>query len=184
MTEKHQCEVTVIFIAGVSGAGKSTVAMRLAARLNVPFVEGDSLHPASNIAKMAAGKPLSDDDRWDWLRDVAAASIAAAKPKDGRVVVTCSSLKRSYRQYLSACVGNGRTIFVFLDLPREVAERRVRERRGHFMGADLIASQYETLELPQSDESWCTAVPCGDGNVEKVIDRIVDALNKMDQSIH
>ena len=128
---------------GVSGVGKSTVGSKLAAALGVPFVDGDDLHPPANKAKMAAGHPLSDEDRWPWLDAVEAWIDADAAACCGGVVA-CSALKRSYRDRLRR--GGANVWFLHLDAPHDVVERRMRERRGHQMPVSLLDSQEAALE--------------------------------------
>jgi carbohydrate kinase (thermoresistant glucokinase family) len=129
---------------GVSGSGKSTVGAELAARLGVPFVDGDALHPVANVAKMAAGIPLDDADRWPWL-DAVGARLA-----ESRVVVACSALRRSYRDRLRAAAPDVR--FVLLDGSRELLAARTGARLDHFMPPALLDSQLATLERPAPDE--------------------------------
>lgn len=140
--------ISVVVMMGVSGAGKSTLALALAQRLGWDFEEGDELHPAANVAKMAAGRPLSDADRRPWLEQVARwidAEIAAGR----RGVITCSALKRAYRDVLR----RPEVLFVYLAVPRAELERRMATRAGHFMPAALLDSQLAALEPPGEDES-------------------------------
>ena len=132
-----------VVVMGVSGSGKSTVGAALADALGVRFVDGDSLHPAANVAKMAAGIPLDDADRLPWL-DAIGTVLAA-----GRVVVACSALKRAYRDRLRAAAPA--LELVFLDGSRELIASRL-DRPGHFMPASLLDSQFATLERPGLDE--------------------------------
>lgn len=132
---------------GVSGCGKSTVGALLAARLGWQFKEGDELHPAANVAKMAAGHPLEDADRVPWLMEVAGwidEHLAAGRPG----IITCSALKRSYRDVLR----RDRVAFVFLAGTREQIAERLATRRGHFMPPSLLDSQFAALEPPGADE--------------------------------
>jgi gluconokinase len=138
-----------VVVMGVSGCGKSTVGEALAARLRWRYLEGDQLHPPENVARMAAGTPLTDADRAGWLAKIAAELSAAAARGEG-LVVTCSALKRSYRDVLRA--GDPALRFVFLHGPRELLEARLRERRGHYMPPSLLQSQLQTLEPPGDDE--------------------------------
>jgi len=132
---------------GVSGCGKSTVGTSLARELGVPFLEGDSLHPPANVEKMAAGRPLDDDDRRPWLDRVAAWLVG--NPQGG--VAACSALARRYRDRLRATAPG--TWFLELDVERDVVLRRVAGRRDHFMPASLVDSQLRTLEPLQPDEA-------------------------------
>ena len=134
-----------LVVMGVSGAGKSTVALELAARLGADFVEGDALHPAENVAKMLRGEPLGDADREPWLDALGA--LLAAMPQ---VVVTCSALRRAYRDRLRAAAPG--VVFVHVDVPRAVLEERLARRTGHYMPASLLASQLDTLEPLEADE--------------------------------
>ena len=138
----------VIVVMGVSGCGKSTVGRVLADRLGWVFQEGDDLHPASNVAKMRAGVPLTDEDRWPWL-DRVAGWIEGRLVAGESGVVACSALKRAYRERLSR---PGDVVFVHLEVDRNTLEERLAGRRGHYMPAALLASQLETLEEPGTDE--------------------------------
>ena len=138
--------VNPVVVMGVCGSGKSGLASLLAARWNVPFIEGDDLHSKNNRARMAAGTPLTDEDREPWL-DQIGATIASAQRTNGGAVATCSALKRVYRDRLRTAVGD-QLRFVFLDIPRRVLEQRMAERKGHFMPAALLDSQLGTLERP------------------------------------
>ena len=149
MTQSGRPPMTVLVVMGVSGSGKSTVADLLSARLGWPFMEGDSLHPEVNIAKMEAGQPLTDQDRWPWLDEVAAwIEGQHAAGEDG--IITCSALKRSYRDVLNRR-GEG-VVFVYLAGEKRTLEERMQARVGHFMPPGMLASQLETLEEPQPDE--------------------------------
>jgi gluconokinase len=143
MTERR------IVVMGVSGSGKSTVGRLLAERLDVPFVEGDELHPPRNVALMAAGTPLTDDDRAGWLQAIAA-RLQEAHAQGRGLVVACSALKRRYRDVLRS--GAPDTVFVLLHGDRKLLAERLQQRKGHYMPASLLQSQLETLEPPQADE--------------------------------
>ena len=139
-------------IMGITGSGKSTVGAMLARKLGVDFVEGDDYHPIENVQRMAAGIPLTDDDRASWLSALAA-RIREAHDAGTGLVVTCSALKRSYRDILRAAAPELR--FIFLNGQRLVISERLAERRGHFMPASLLDSQLSTLEEPAVDEgAW------------------------------
>lgn len=135
----------ILVVMGVSGAGKTTVARELAARLGWPFEEGDDLHPAANVAKMHAGIPLTDADRAPWLHAVAA-WIDAARAAGQPGIITCSALRRAYRAMVIGDRPNVRLVYLHGD-PALLADR-VSHRHGHFMPASLLASQLDTLEEP------------------------------------
>jgi gluconokinase len=143
----------VLVVMGVSGVGKSTVMARLADRLGWPSMEGDALHPPANVAKMAAGHPLTDDDRWPWLRAVAA-WIGAREASQEHGVITCSALTRRYRDVLRA--GHPSVRFVHLVVDAAVLHERVTRRRDHYMPASLLDSQLAALEPLAADEPGCT----------------------------
>lgn len=138
-----------MIVMGVSGCGKSSLGRLLAARLGAAFLEGDDFHPAANVAKMSAGVPLDDADRWPWLARLAGA--VRQRRRDGAAVAACSSLKRSYRDRLRTLIAEP-VCFVCLNPPRSVLEQRLRARPGHFMPPSLLDSQLRTLELPGPDE--------------------------------
>jgi gluconokinase len=153
-----------IVVMGVSGSGKSTVGQALAQRLHVPFVDADTLHPRSNIAKMAAGEPLDDDDRYPWLRRVG--DWLAGHGAGG--VASCSALKREYRDQLrSHCPP---VVFVYLRGSPELIAGRLAERSGHFMPAVLLRSQFDALEPLGADENGVTA------DITRDVDAIVDGV--------
>jgi len=139
----------IIVLMGVSGCGKSTIGGLLAGRLGWPLAEGDDLHPAENVAKMAAGHPLDDADRAPWLariRDWIDGRLATGESG----LVTCSALKRRYRDVLRGEQGD--VVFVYLHGTREQLLTRLTARQGHFMPAALLDSQLADLEPPEPDE--------------------------------
>ena len=138
-----------LVVMGVSGCGKSTVGRVLAQRLGLEFVEGDDLHPPRNVALMASGTPLTDEDRRDWLSSIAQ-RLRDAHAHHRGLVVSCSALKRSYRDQLRAGAPDVR--FVYLRGTPELIADRLRARSGHYMPASLLQSQFETLEAPTPDE--------------------------------
>jgi gluconokinase len=140
--------VALVFM-GVSGCGKSTVAAILAGRLGWPFEEGDALHPQSNVEKMAAGHPLTDEDRALWLEKVAR-WVEERLDAGENGVITCSALKRSYRDVINRR-GSG-IVFVYLAGSKETIAARLATRHGHFMPLNLLDSQFADLEEPAPDE--------------------------------
>src|SRR5262245_36428713 len=156
---------------GVSGAGKSTIGRHLAERLCWKFKEGDDLHPLENVAKMKNGQPLTDADRKPWLAAVAAA-IDHWRGCADRGVITCSALRRAYRRQIIGARGDVR--LVYLAGSRELIAKRLATRRGHFMPADLLDSQFATLEPPGPPENPITVDI--DRPVDEIIKRIVGVL--------
>jgi carbohydrate kinase (thermoresistant glucokinase family) len=151
MTDLRFARPPVLVLMGVAGSGKSTVGAALAGRLGWDLGEGDDLHPASNVAKMAAGHPLSDDDRWPWLARIRSwidEHVAAGAPG----IITCSALKRAYRDVLR----DEHVVFVHLAGSREQLAARLTARQGHFMPAALLDSQFADLEPPGADEQAIT----------------------------
>jgi carbohydrate kinase (thermoresistant glucokinase family) len=139
----------ILIVMGVSGSGKTTVATALAQHLGWPFKDGDELHPASNIAKMRTGHPLGDSDRWPWLEQIAA-WIDTWREAGASGVITCSALKRSYREFLTR--GRPEVRIVYLHGDMSLIAARIAARSGHFMPRDLLASQFAALEEPGPDE--------------------------------
>jgi carbohydrate kinase (thermoresistant glucokinase family) len=154
-----------LVVMGVSGAGKSTVGRRLAEHLGAAFVDSDDLHPAGNRAKITNNIPLTDTDRWPWLR-----SVHDVLQSDD-VVVACSALKRSYRDLLRQV---GDILFVFLEVPRECVEARVGARQGHFAGPGLVDSQFATLERPHLEPD--VIVIDASGGTETAVKECLDRL--------
>jgi ribose 5-phosphate isomerase A len=145
----HRGRPPILVIMGVSGVGKSSVAQELAARLGWPFEEGDALHPEANVAKMQAGIPLTDADRRPWLERIAA-WIDEQRAKKQPGIITCSALKRSYRQII---IGDRPEVrLIYLRGGRDLIAQRLARRSGHFMPASLLQSQFDVLEEPDSGE--------------------------------
>ncbi|MDT0143932.1 gluconokinase, GntK/IdnK-type [Microbacterium sp. PRC9] len=139
-----------VVVMGVAGAGKSTLAAALAARLGAEFIEADDLHSAEAMAQMAAGVPLTDDDRWPWLTRVA--TLVRDEGRTGPVVVACSALRRVYRDVLIRVSGLD-LAFVHVHGTDEELAARIGQRTGHFMPASMLASQLATLEPLASEEN-------------------------------
>jgi carbohydrate kinase (thermoresistant glucokinase family) len=162
---------TVLVAMGVSGAGKTTLGELLAKRLGWPFKEGDELHPPANVAKMKSGQPLDDADRAPWLQAIGAwidAWIAAGRSG----VISCSALKRAYRDSIDR--GRPQVRFVFIDLDETTIAERLKRRKGHYWPPELLHSQFEALEPPTPDEP--VIVVDGRTSREAQVDEVVAAL--------
>jgi carbohydrate kinase (thermoresistant glucokinase family) len=163
--------MTILVVMGVSGSGKTTIARGVAAAKGWTLVEGDSFHPPANVAKMAAGTPLTDADRWPWLHAIAAA-IDADRARGENAVVACSALRRAYRDIL---IGDRPDVrLVYLQGSRELIGERMRARQGHFMPPALLDSQFQTLEEPGRDENPIT-VGIG-GTPDEIVRAILERL--------
>ncbi|KQX77452.1 gluconokinase [Streptomyces sp. Root1310] len=164
----------VVVVMGVAGTGKTTIGPLLAARLGVPYAEGDDFHPQANIDKMSAGTPLDDDDRRPWLDAIGGWADARAGLGG---VVSCSALKRSYRDRLRATAPG--VVFVHLAGDRALIEDRMAHRQGHFMPTALLDSQFATLQPLQADEAG--VVVDVSGSPESITGRAVAALDALPQ---
>jgi gluconokinase len=153
-----------LVVMGVSGSGKSTIADALAKKLSWIYEDGDRFHPPSNVAKMSAGHPLTDEDRWPWLQAIADEIDRVCKAGQ-HAVIACSALKRAYREVLV----HGRTDvrIVFLDGTKDLIASRLAQRKGHFMPPELLDSQFKTLEPPDTGENPVTV------SIDASIDTIV-----------
>ncbi|KAF3763346.1 hypothetical protein M406DRAFT_94350 [Cryphonectria parasitica EP155] len=181
----------VFFFTGPTACGKSTIAKYVADRLHLTFLEGDDFHPRANIEKMHRGEPLTDDDRKGWLfalrdHETYHPTGAGEDKKTLHLAITCSALKRQYRDVLrqgSAQSPNLRVRFVYLDAPEEVLMDRARRRKGHFAGENLVHSQFLSLERPGVEEEDVVLVnvdrPLEDGEKEAV-ERVREILERED----
>jgi gluconokinase len=160
-----------LVVMGVSGSGKSTIGEKLAQRLGWSYEDGDRFHPPSNVAKMSAGQPLTDEDRWPWLRAIAD-EIDRVCEAGEHAVIACSALKRAYRGVLVH--GRNDVRIIYLKGTQELIASRLAQRKGHFMPPGLLASQFKTLEPPGPDENPVTVSI--DAPVETIVDDIVRQL--------
>ncbi|KAH3902133.1 gluconokinase SCDLUD_001946 [Saccharomycodes ludwigii] len=188
----------IIVLGGPAGTGKTTVAEDLTSYLtkissdtthkfqnlyeNIEFLEGDSLHPPENIAKMAHGIPLTDADRWGWLEKVATRSVEVAE-KCSLCIVTCSSLKLKYRDYIRnndlAKKMGAKFFFILLYADKDVIRERLVKRKNHFMKADMLDSQYRDLELPNTDkERNCCVINIENKSREQITQEVYDEVEK------
>ena len=158
----------IIVLMGVSGCGKTVVGKALAKRLNLPFVEGDDFHSTENIAKMSAGIPLDDDDRLDWM----SAIREVMQLQNGSAIVSCSALKRKLRSFLSEIPKAVQ--FVYLQGDRQLLEKRITSRTGHFFDPKLLDSQLSSLEEPSPEEGAITMEITE--SVEKIVATIHTSL--------
>jgi gluconokinase len=163
----------VLIVMGVSGSGKSTIGEMLATRLGWDYEDGDRFHPASNVAKMSAGQPLTDEDRWPWLRAIAD-EIDRVCEAGRHAVIACSALKRIYRDILVH--GRNDVRIIYLDGTEALIASRLARRKGHFMPPGLLASQFKTLEPPGEGENPLTVSI--DAPVEAIVDDIISQLRQ------
>ena len=166
--DKIPCALVVM---GVSGSGKSTIADKLAERLHWSCEDGDKFHPASNVAKMSAGQPLTDEDRWPWLQAIAVEIDRVCKAGE-HAVIACSALKRAYRDILVH--GRSDVRIIYLEGSQPLIASRLALRKGHFMPPGLLESQFKTLEPPGVDENPVTVSI--DATVETIVDDIISQL--------
>jgi gluconokinase len=163
----------ILIVAGTAGSGKTTVGALLAWQLRWRFADADAFHPQANVEKMRAGEPLTDEDRMPWLRAVAAwidEHIAAGRS----AVVTCSCLKRSYRDLLLD--GRPPAIMAFLDVDHDILRKRISARPGHFFPEKLLQSQLDTLEQPSPADEPNVRVVTADGDPAETVAAIIDVL--------
>ncbi|KAL7789414.1 P-loop containing nucleoside triphosphate hydrolase protein [Trichoderma ceciliae] len=143
-------------VTGPAGCGKTSVAEYLANALNMPYIEGDSFHTPANVDKMRSGTPLTDADRWDWLTALREESMRQINEGQTGVVLTCSALKRKYRDVIRVAAYYDHHLlihFIYLDASEELLLQRVTQRQGHYMGANMVHSQFDILERPCQNET-------------------------------
>ena len=162
---------TIYIIMGVSGSGKTTIGRLLAAHLNCPFYDADDFHPAENVAKMAAGTPLNDDDRAPWL-DRLYAIVSQHLQAGETAVLACSALKKSYRDRLRGGLEDVR--FIYLDGRFDLIWQRMQTRQNHYMKPEMLQSQFTTLEIPNEQEAHIINI---DQSTKAIIHEILNQIN-------
>jgi gluconokinase len=171
----RSASLCALIVMGVAGSGKTTIGERLAERLSQRspwrYEDADTFHPASNVEKMKSGHPLTDEDRWPWLKAIGA-EIDRVCMTGERMVVGCSALRRAYRDVLVH--GRDDVRMIYLDGSQSLIADRISRRKGHFMPPELLASQFDTLEPPGADEH--PIVVSIDGSVDVIVDDILRQL--------
>jgi gluconokinase len=162
---------SILVVTGVSGSGKTTIAALLARKLGWSFRDADEFHPSANIAKMKSGVPLTDDDRWPWLRAIAS-FIDEERARGDHAIVTCSALKRSYRDIIVGTRPDVRLIYLKGD--KALIAARLKMRHGHFMPETLLQSQFDALEEPGADEKPLTVTV--EGTPEEIAEEVIARL--------
>jgi len=185
---KAQGQQHIWLVTGPAGCGKSTIAEYLANTLDMPYIEGDAFHPPANVEKMRTGTPLTDADRWDWLTALREESIHQINRGANGVVLTCSALKRKYRDVIRVAGYYDHRIlihFVFLDAAEEVLLARVQKRQNHYMGANMVHSQFDILERPSSDEKDVITIDVSRSLEEvqqEALANVLETMTKADNS--
>lgn len=184
MTSKETTRTKVIVLAGTSGTGKTSIAHSLLEYYSVKFpelkyLEGDDLHPPENVAKMASGHPLHDDDRWGWLKVVAHRSADVARLSHGISIITCSSLKKKYRNLIRETEPDVDYYFLFLYAEESEIYARLENRKGHYMKANMMKSQFDDLELPvKGEEKNCAIVRFEGKSIPLITTEVVSYVEK------
>ncbi|KAI1779980.1 carbohydrate kinase [Hypoxylon cercidicola] len=172
-------------VTGPAGCGKSTVAKHLSTSLNLPYIEGDEYHPKANVEKMANGIPLTDADRWDWLTALREESLRQLASGAEGVVLTCSALKRKYRDVIRVAPYYSHDVvlhFIYLHAPEKVLMERVGLRQNHYMGANMVHSQFSILEPPTAEETDVISLDVS-GPMDDVMREALDkVLKKIDEA--
>lgn len=159
-------------LMGVSSTGKTSVGTAVAQQLGMKLIDGDDLHPRANILKMAGGTPLNDEDRAPWLERINDAAFSLEQKSEQGIII-CSALKKKYRDQI--CQGNQDVKFLFLHGPFDLVLTRMKQRKGHYMKAEMLQSQFDTLEIPQADEPNVFFIDI-DGSFDEVVARCVQAI--------
>ncbi|KUI66213.1 hypothetical protein VM1G_01768 [Cytospora mali] len=177
---EHHKHHHIWLVTGPAGCGKTTVAKHVADNLNMPYIEGDEFHPPQNIEKMSNGIPLTDADRWDWLTRLREEALKQLELGNDGVVVTCSALKRKYRDVIRVApyFSPGLQLhFIYLHAPEEVLLRRVAARKGHYMGFQMVHSQFAILEPPSAEEKDVISLDVS-GSIDEVSQDALEQVSK------
>ncbi|QLB18159.1 gluconokinase [Mannheimia granulomatis] len=159
-------------LMGVSSTGKTTIGTAVAQKLGMKLIDGDDLHPRANIIKMGSGIPLNDDDRKPWLERINDAAFSLEQ-KSEKGIIVCSALKKKYRDQIRQ--GNANVSFIFLHGSFELVLERMKQRQGHFMKAEMLQSQFNTLEIPEAGEPDVIFIDI-DGSFDEVVERCIQAV--------
>jgi gluconokinase len=178
MTKPHH----IFLVTGPAGVGKSSVAAYLSSALNFPYIEGDEFHPAANVEKMSNGIPLTDTDRWDWLTALREESLRMIRSGSEGVVLTCSALKEKYRDVIRVAGYFDHSLsihFIYLSASEELLLERVRQRQNHYMGANMVHSQFDILEPPRPNEKDVISIDVTRSLAEVQRDALTKAIEIM-----
>lgn len=170
-------------VTGPAGCGKSSVAEYMANALNMPYIEGDSFHTPANVDKMRNGIPLTDADRWDWLTALRDESMRQISEGQMGVVMTCSALKRKYRDVIRVAAYYDHRLlihFIYLDASEELLLQRVTQRQNHYMGANMVHSQFDILERPSQNETDVITIDVSRTLAEVQQDALARAIKTME----
>ncbi|HGY9578547.1 gluconokinase [Vibrio harveyi] len=167
-----------VVVMGVCASGKTTIGEHLAKKLGRKFIDGDDLHPRTNIQKMASGQPLNDDDRKPWLERIRDAAYSL-ESKNEHGIIVCSALKKIYRDQIRE--GNENVTFLFLDGSKELILERMRVRQGHFMKENMVNSQFEALERPEDEPR--TIFVSIDATIEDVVSNAAELILVQDEAM-
>ncbi|KAL5087262.1 hypothetical protein Trisim1_008000 [Trichoderma cf. simile WF8] len=170
-------------VTGPAGCGKSSVAEYMANALNMPYIEGDSFHTPANVEKMRNGIPLTDADRWDWLTALRDESMRLISEGQMGVVMTCSALKRKYRDVIRVAAYYDHRLlihFIYLDASEELLLQRVTKRQNHYMGANMVHSQFDILERPSQNETDVITIDVSRTLAEVQQDALARAIKTME----
>ncbi|KAL7945932.1 P-loop containing nucleoside triphosphate hydrolase protein [Trichoderma barbatum] len=170
-------------VTGPAGCGKSSVAEYMANALNMPYIEGDSFHTPANVDKMRNGTPLTDADRWDWLTALREESMRQINEGQTGVVMTCSALKRKYRDVIRVAAYYDHHLlihFIYLDASEELLLQRVAQRQNHYMGANMVHSQFDILERPSQNETDVISIDVSRTLAEVQQDALARAIETME----